>query len=225
MSGFKTINQTGLILESGAELTVNYNLELATIEEVINETAETPLVDVTSNRIGGTLGSKEVDEIPANFRNFTALTQLVPGMTPNPVQSTFQGGGATANGAEFAHNLYMIDGGYNNDDRLGTSPGPQVRVVLDIISEYQVMVSQYSAEYSGAAGAILNMVTKSGTNVFSGRVYAFYRDDSLYSETSFANDLGFGQARRKNAASGLRGRWADHSGQSCTSIFNYERGR
>ncbi len=190
MPGFKTINQTGLIMSSGAELTVNFNLELATIEEVLTVTAETPLVEVTNNRIGGTLTSREVDEIPANFRNFTALTQLIPGMTPNQSQSTFEGGGATANGAVGSQNLFMIDGGYNNDSRLGSGPGMQVRVVLDIISEYQILASQYSAEYSGAAGAVINMVTKSGTNNFSGSVYGYFRNDSLYAETSFAKDAG-----------------------------------
>jgi len=185
MQGFKTINQTGLIVSSGAELTVNYDLELATIEEVVTVTAETPLVEVTSNRIGGTLATKEIDEIPANFRNFTALTQLIPGMTPNPSQSTFEGGGATANGAVGANNLFMIDGNYNNDDRLGSGPGAQVRVVLDVIGEYQVLASQYAAEYSGAAGAIINMVTKGGTNDFSGRGYAYYRNDSMYARSEF----------------------------------------
>jgi len=95
VQGFKTINQTGLILSSGAELTINYDLELATIEEVVTVTAETPLVEVTSNRIGGTLATKEIDEIPANFRNFTALTQLIPGMTPAAATSSFEGGQVT----------------------------------------------------------------------------------------------------------------------------------
>ena len=185
MQGFKTVIQTGLIMESGSAITVDYVLELATIEEVVTVTAETPLVEVTNNRIGGTLSAKEVDEIPVNFRNITALTQLIPGMTPNHSRSTFEGGGATANGAVQQQNLMMIDGGYNNDDRLGGSPAMQVRVVLDIISEYQVMNSQYSAEYGGAAGAVINMVTRSGTNNFSGRVYAYYRNDALYARSEF----------------------------------------
>jgi outer membrane receptor protein involved in Fe transport len=221
MSGFKTINQTGLFLESGALITVNYNLELATIEEVVTVTAETPLVEVTNNRIGGTLSNKEIDEIPANFRNFTALTQMVPGMTPNQSSSTFEGGGATANGAVGASNLFMIDGGYNNDDRLSSGPGAQVRVVLDIIDEYQVMASQYSAEYSGAAGAVVNMVTKSGTNDFSGRVYSYYRNDSMYARSEFlAPDEDKPDERTLQAGFGVGGPIIQ---DKMHFYFNYER--
>ena len=85
MSGFKTVNQTGLIVNSGAQLTINFGMELATIEEVVTVTAETPLVEVTNSQTGGTLTSRETDSLPANFRNFTALTQMVPGMTPQPI--------------------------------------------------------------------------------------------------------------------------------------------
>jgi hypothetical protein len=136
MQGFKTINQTGLVLSSGAELTVNYDLELATIEEVVTVTAETPLVEVTRNTVGGTLSNKEIDEVPTNFRQFTDLTKYVPGMTPQPGNSTFEGGGINANGTVTANNMFLIDGAYNNDDLLGAGPGSQVRVVLDIIDEY-----------------------------------------------------------------------------------------
>src|SRR3990172_2061057 len=221
MQGFKSVNQTGLIVSSGAELTVNYDLELATIEEVVTVTAETPLVEVTSNRIGGTLATKEIDEVPANFRNFTALTQLIPGMTPNPSQSTFEGGGATANGAVGANNLFMIDGGYNNDDQRGPGPGAQVRVVLDVIGEYQVLASEYAAEYSGAAGAILNMVTRSGTNDFSGRGYAYYRNDSMYARSEFLDpDEPKPEEKTLQAGFGIGGPIVQDKAHF---YFNYER--
>jgi len=188
MQGFKTISQTGLILSSGAELTVNYDLELATIEEVVTVTAETPLVEVTRNAVGGTISNKEIDEVPTNFRQFTDLTKYIPGMTPQPGNSTFEGGGINANGAVTANNMFMIDGAYNNDDLLGAGPGSQVRVVLDIIDEYQVLASQYAAEYGGAAGAVVNVATRGGTNDFSGRGYVYFRNDSMYARNAFLPD-------------------------------------
>jgi hypothetical protein len=188
MQGFKTINQTGLVLSSGAELTVNYDLELATIEEVVTVTAETPLVEVTRNTVGGTLSNREIDEVPTNFRQFTDLTKYVPGMTPQPGNSTFEGGGINANGTVTANNMFLIDGAYNNDDLLGAGPGSQVRVVLDIIDEYQVLASQYAAEYGGAAGAVVNVATRSGTNEFSGRGYIYFRNDSMYARNAFLPD-------------------------------------
>ena len=188
MQGFKTINQTGLILSSGAELTVNYDLELATIEEVVTVTAETPLVEVTRNAVGGTLSNREIDEVPTNFRQFTDLTKYVPGMTPQPGNSTFEGGGINANGSVTANNMFLIDGAYNNDDLLGAGPGSQTRVVLDIIDEYQVLASQYAAEYGGAAGAVINVATRSGTNELSGRGYIYFRNDNMYARNAFLPD-------------------------------------
>ena len=123
--------------------------------------------------------------MPSNFRNFTALTQLIPGMTPNPAASTFEGGQVVANGTPSQQNVYLIDGMYNNDDRLGGSQGTQVRVVLDNIEEYQVLSNQYSAEYGGGAGAIINMVTRGGTNNFNGRAYTYFRDDKFNARGHF----------------------------------------
>jgi hypothetical protein len=188
MQGFGTLKQTGLAVSAGSELTVNFDLQLATIEEVITVTGETPLIELTSSRIGGTLATQEIDSVPTNFRQFADLTKYVPGMTPQPGNSTFEGGQVNANGAMTANNLFMIDGAYNNDDLLGAGPGSQVRVVLDIISEYQVLSNQYAAEFGGAAGAVVNVVTRSGTNELSGRAYGYFRNDSLYARNAFLPD-------------------------------------
>jgi len=180
IAGFAPLKRPSLTLAAGAELVIDARLQLAGVQEEVVVTAEAPLVDRTSNKIGGTLSSQEIDDVPANFRHIGALTQLVPGMTPNPAASTFEGGQVVANGVPAQSNVYLLDGMYNNDDRLGGSQGTQVRVVLDNIAEYQVLSNQYSTEYGGGAGAIINMVTRGGTNSFSGRAYTYFRDDKFY---------------------------------------------
>jgi hypothetical protein len=109
-------------------------------------------------------------------------------MTPNPATSTFEGGQVVANGSPSQQNVYLLDGMYNNDDRLGGSQGTQVRVVLDNIEEYQVLANQYSSEYGGGAGAIINMVTRGGTNQFHGRAYTYFRDETLNARDKFLPD-------------------------------------
>ena len=109
-------------------------------------------------------------------------------MTPNPATSTFEGGQVVANGSPSQQNVYLLDGMYNNDDRLGGSQGTQVRVVLDNIEEYQVLANQYSSEYGGGAGAIINMVTRGGTNQFHGRAYSYFRDETLNARGMFLPD-------------------------------------
>jgi hypothetical protein len=185
MPGFAAVKQTDVALTAGSAVTLEFKMQVAGLQEEITVTGQAPLVERTSNQIGGTLSSREIEDVPSNFRNFTALTQLVPGMTPNPAASSFEGGQVVANGTPSQQNVYLIDGMYNNDDRLGGSQGTQVRVVLDNIEEYQVLSNQYSAEYGGGAGAIINMVTRGGSNNFSGRVYTYFRDERFNSRGHF----------------------------------------
>lgn len=185
MPGFAAYKQTDLQLTAGSEVTLELKLQIAGLQEQVTVTGLAPLVERTSSSVGGSLSGKEIEDVPSNFRNFTALTQLIPGMTPNPAQSSFEGGQVVANGTPAQSNVYLIDGMYNNDDRLGGSQGTQVRVVLDNIEEYQVLSNQYSAEYGGGAGAIINMVTRGGTNALSGRAYTYFRDDRFNTRGHF----------------------------------------
>jgi len=188
MAGFGSATRAGLPLAPGASVTLELKLQVAGVEEKLVVTAEAPLVERTSNQIGGNLSRREIEEVPSNFRNFTGLTQLIPGMTPNPAQSSFEGGQVVANGSPSQQNVYLLDGMYNNDDRLGGSQGTQVRVVLDNIEEYQVLANQYSSEYGGGAGAIINMVTRGGTNEVHGRAYSYFRDETLNARDKFLPD-------------------------------------
>jgi carboxypeptidase family protein/TonB-dependent receptor-like protein len=203
MQGFNPHTVPSIVLTAGMDYVLNAKLAIAGIKEEVTVTAAQPLVERTSNKIGGTLSGKEIDEIPANFRNFTALTQLIPGMTPNPAQSSFEGGQVVANGSPAISNLYLLDGQYNNDDRLGGSQGSQVRVVLDNISEYQVLSNQYSSEYGGGAGAIINMVTVSGTNKVSGRAYTYYRDDQFNATNYFVEKNNAAKPKEHTSQSGF----------------------
>jgi Carboxypeptidase regulatory-like domain/TonB-dependent Receptor Plug Domain len=179
LSGFAGLKRVDLVLPAGGTLSVDLKMQVAGLQEQVVVTGESPLVETRSNQIGGTMTSREIEDVPSNFRNFTALTQLIPGITPNPAASTFEGGQVVANGTPSQQNVYLLDGMYNNDDRLGGSQGTQVRVVLDNIEEYQVLTNQYSAEYGGGAGAIINMITRGGTNSFNGRAYTYFRDDTF----------------------------------------------
>ena len=185
LPGFTSVRRPDVQLTAGTAFTLEFRMDIAAIEQEVVVTAEAPLVETTTNQLGGSLSSREIEEIPSNFRNFTALTQLVPGITPNPAASSFEGGQVVANGTPSQQNVYLIDGMYNNDDRLGGSQGTQVRGVLDNIDEYQVLSNQYSAEFGGGAGAIINMITRGGTNNFNGRAYTYFRDDRFNARGHF----------------------------------------
>ena len=185
MSGFSTVTRKDQQINAGNALTLELKMLGVGLSESVTVEGQAPLVETTKSAVGGSLSGREIEDVPSNFRNFTALTQLIPGMTPNPAASTFEGGQVVANGSPAQSNVYLIDGMYNNDDRLGGSQGTQVRVVLDNISEYQVLSNSYSSEFGGGAGAVINMVSRGGTNQFGGRVYSYFRDDKFNARGHF----------------------------------------
>src|SRR5919112_1742112 len=108
-----TVANTGTGLTRS--VTSGWKMQLAGLQETLTVTGESPLVERTSNVIGATLSEREMEEVPSNFRNFIALTALVPGITPSPTTSSFEGGTVSANGSPSNANVYLIDGMYNND--------------------------------------------------------------------------------------------------------------
>ncbi|HZY06660.1 MAG TPA: hypothetical protein VFE69_02905, partial [Ilumatobacteraceae bacterium] len=162
---------------------------------------QSPLVDTTSIKVGGTVGTAELSELPAMNRNYFSTVALLPGVQFSPSNQmgndTIVAGGQSTQG-----NNVTVDGGYNSDDALGTSSGAQVRTPLEAIQEFQVLTSMYDAEFGRASGAVVNAITKSGTNQFKGVVFAegasnkltaadyFVRTRNLTKPTSVRRDWG-----------------------------------
>lgn len=185
LAGFQTTTRQGVLLAVGQELTLDFTLGLTAVQETVTVTGDTPVVEITASRVGANVSNREIDSLPSQGRNQLSLMQLVPGLTPSLQPGTFEGGQFNANGRETGSNLFMVDGVYNNDDRLGGSQGTQARVPLDVMAEFQVLTHQYTAEYGGASGVVVNAVTKSGTNQVRGRAYYYYQDDSLNATNHF----------------------------------------
>jgi hypothetical protein len=190
LSGFQTTKRTGVALAVGQEMTLDLVLGVAAIEEQVTVTGEAPVVEVTTSRVGTNVSTREIDNLPSQGRNQLSLMQLVPGLTPSLAPGSFEGGQFNANGRETGSNMFMVDGVYNNDDRLGGSQGTQARVPLDVMSEFQVLTHQYTAEFGGSSGVVVNAVTRSGTNTIRGRGYYYLQDDKLNSTDYFLKQQG-----------------------------------
>src|SRR5207244_1221961 len=171
LASFRSFERRGLILEVGKTLTINATMAVGSLETAIQVTAESPLVDTTSVKVGGNIGTDELSELPAMNRNFFSTVALLPGVQFSPSN---QMGNDTiiASGQTNQNNNVAVDGGYNADDALGTSAGAQVRTPLEAIQEFQVLTSTYDAEFGRASGAIVNAITKAGTNQFKGVLFA-----------------------------------------------------
>jgi hypothetical protein len=160
------------------------------LTDVVTVTGEAPIIEVTQTQIGANITAQQIDDLPTQGRQQYALLALVPGMTPNLGPGAFEGSQYSANGRETGGNLFMVDGMYNNDDRTLTGSGSQTRMTIDTTAEFQVLVHEYGAEYGGATGAIVNSVTKSGTNAFHGRGAFYYQDSSLDGTNYFTKRAG-----------------------------------
>ena len=201
LEGFMTTDRGGLILQVGNTMRINLTLGIGRVQETVTVSAESPLVDTTTAKVGGNIGTAELSELPAMNRNFFATVALLPGVQFSPSN---QMGNDTivAAGQSTQGNNVAVDGGYNSDDALGTSSGAQVRTPLEAIQEFQVITSMYDAEWGRASGAIVNAVTKAGTNQFKGVVFGelaanaltapdyFVRTQNLEKPTSVRRDWG-----------------------------------
>jgi outer membrane receptor protein involved in Fe transport len=206
LAGFQPTTRPAVTVAVGQELTLDFTLTLAAVQEQVTVSAAAPVVEVTTSRIGTNVTNREIDNLPSQGRNQLSLMQMVPGLTPSLQPGTFEGGQFNANGRETGSNLFMVDGSYNNDDRLGGSQGTQARVPLDVMSEFQVLTHQYTAEFGGASGVVVNAVTKSGTNDLRGRGYYYFQDDSLNGTNYFLKQRG-----EENPASGIKN-WGFNGG-------------
>ena len=190
LPGFQPTTQTGLRLSVGQELSINLTMQVGGIQESVTVTGEAPLVEVTASRVGANISNQEIDNLPSQGRSQLSLMAMVPGLTPSLTLGTFEGGQFNANGRETTSNLFMVDGVYNNDDRRGGSQANQARVTLDTMAEFQVLTHQYTAEFGGSSGVVVNAVTRSGTNRIQGRTFFYYQDDSLNATDYFLEQEG-----------------------------------
>ena len=199
-------------VQVGTTLTINLTLPVGGIEETVTVTGQSPLVDTTSATRRRQHRTAELSELPAMNRNYFSAVALLPGVQFSPSNQmgndTIVAGGQTTQ-----NNNVSVDGGYNADDALGTSSGAQVRTPLEAIQEFQVLTSMYDAEFGRASGAIVNAVTKSGTNQFKGVVVRLRRSNALTAKDYLRQAEQPGEADDDQARMGRRARRADRQEQ------------
>ena len=172
LQGFKKYARRDVRLEVGKTATIDVPLQVGAIAETVTVTAEAPLVDVTSKEVGGNIGTNEIIELPSINRNFIGFIGLLPGIVPTISTESFGSDSISVNGPDPRNNNYLLDGGNNNDDVIGQRAGTQARTALEAVQEFQVITNQFDAQFGRTTGAIINAVTKSGTNRFRGSAFA-----------------------------------------------------
>jgi len=180
LTGFATEVRSGVRLSIGQQAEVNFSLKVAAVSETVTVKSDAPIVETTKSVIGANITKRQIDELPLPDRNFESLIILSPGITQSVTEAT----DISSSGSNGSSNTMLIDGLSNDQTALGDFRGDYSP---DAIGEFEVMSSQYSAEYGQASGAIINVVTRSGTNDFHARVAGYYRASALTASDPFAS--------------------------------------
>ncbi|MBI2189261.1 MAG: TonB-dependent receptor [Acidobacteria bacterium] len=186
LEGFRTYEQTGIVLQVAAAPVINVVLAVGGLEETVSVEAVPPLVDVQSAGISDMVDNERIVELPLQGRQVTDLILLAGGAveTEPPNSRSMQGTRriSVAGGLPFGV-AYLLDGAMHNDPQNNSSmplPFP------DALQEFRVATSGLSAEHGMHSGASVNAVTKSGTNRFSGNAFEFLRDRRFNATHPFA---------------------------------------
>ena len=195
-SGFQKSVTTGVRVDVSVERRVDAVLKAGAVSERVVVSAESlPQVETTSNTLGGTFESKQVEDLPINGRDYTRLLIMVPGAAGEPNgagDSPGSFGLFSVNGSRGRADNFLLDGtdmndGYRNDPAInqgGVFGAPGTVLPLESISELRVL-SNFEAEYGRNSGAVVNIVTKSGTNALHGSASEYFRNDHLNARNFF----------------------------------------
>jgi outer membrane receptor protein involved in Fe transport len=178
--GFKKYVRKGIALDLNEVLSLDIALQIGTSAESVEVTGEPPVVDTTSTQLGAVVNERASTQLPLNQRDVYQLLQLQPGVQSQLGNDTFYGsdkpGVVTVNGGRGRANNYSVNGGDGNDLFANL---PAIEPSPDSIEEFRVITNSFDAEYGRNSGAVVNVVTKSGTNAIHGSFYEFFRNDVL----------------------------------------------
>src|SRR6266496_1831561 len=194
--GFKKSLTNPFDLGVSETVTRNVALTVGEMTEVVEVSAGAELIQGSSSELGTVIAERAVEDLPLNGRNFTQLLTLTPGVTPVSTSQNQSIGGVEGNvgipnsgfadpsfhGQENRSKLYFFDGIINTNIR-----GPPYVVIpnIDLIQEFKVVGHDAKAEFGGAMGGVMNMVSKSGGNSFHGSAFEYVRNDAFDARSSF----------------------------------------
>ena len=203
--GFKTAQTSPFDVGVSQTVTQDISLTLGEVSEAVQVTATTDLVQRSSTELGTVIAEKAVQDLPLNGRNFTQLLTLSPGVTPVSTSQNRSIGGVEGNvgipGSGFADpsfhgqqnrsKLYFFDGIINTNIR-----GPTYIVIpnIDAVQEFKIVGHDAKAEFGGATGGVMNMVSKSGGNRIHGSAFEYVRNNFFDARNTFADATRTGPA-------------------------------
>lgn len=209
MTGFETLIRSGIVLNIGQEAKLTLSLKVGAVTEQVTVTGEAPLLNTSSSAVTGVVEEQRIQELPLNGRDFSQLPLVQPGVSAirngDTTVSKGYGTRVSMGGSRPDQTAWLLDGtNIKSMSNFGT-PGSAAGVMLGVeaVREFQVLTSNYSAEFGGTSGGVVNMVTKSGTNDMHGSLFEFLRNSKLDARNFF--DIPSKPAFKRNQFGGSLG--------------------
>jgi hypothetical protein len=221
-TGFQTIERTGVLLQVDQRARVDITLKIGQAQQVVSVEGNVTNLDTYSSTVKDVVDSTRMVELPLNGRNALSLQALLPGAVPAPSGSAASGIALntalvfSVNGARPNQSAYILDGGLNMDmynNVPAAFPNPEM------LQEFSILQSSYSAVYGRDAGAVINMISKSGTNRIHGSVYEFLRNDYADAKDYFATAVSPLQRSQFGGTIGGPVTFPHYSGRDRTFFF------
>jgi len=183
LQGFQPVERQGVTLELGALVTLDFELQLAAVEETLVVTGEAPIVETSKTEVSSVINENAIDSLPILGRDFTDFTLLTPGTLIEGSRGT-----VAITGQRGVNTSVNIDGASSNSAFFGYQRGgtdAPFTVSQESVREFQVVTSGIMPEFGRSGGGLVNVVTKSGTNQWRGGGHFFIRDESLVADDPF----------------------------------------
>jgi hypothetical protein len=197
LAGFQTSKHTNVVVRVNEEVRLDIGLTVGAVSEMVTVTGSASTVDTSSGTLKTIVDQERIENLPLNGRNPTQLMTLVAGVIPDRSDLT---SGATypgtqpvsSSGARGNTTNYVLDGGSNNDHY---SNGPNPMPNPDALQEFSVQTNSFSAEYGRNSGAVVNAVTRAGSNQYHGVGFGYFRHHKFNATNFFTPGVDDGLKR------------------------------
>lgn len=183
--GFRPSTRTGIRLQVDQRAALNFTLEVGQLTEEVSVRAPAPLVSQVEASLGQVIGGRWITDLPLDGRDYLRMALLAAGVAEPPSGGRY--GGFSTAGQRATQNNFLLNGFDNNPVELAGAQhrSETVKPSVDAIEEFKIQTNAYAAEFGRALGAVVNLVTKAGTNRFNGTLYEFLRNERLDARNFF----------------------------------------
>jgi hypothetical protein len=187
-SGFSNFTAEDMMITVGEDAVYNPTLQLHGVQQTVTVTSKTIAVETSKSEVSQTVDQSRIDNLPINGRNYINFT-LTNSQTTRDVSPTIgpaPNSGLNVSGARARSNMVTVDGADAVDNSIN---GIRATVSQEAVQEFQLILSNYNAEYGRATGGVVNIITKNGGNEFHGDVFGYFRNKSFQARNAFSGQV------------------------------------